>query len=424
MRRLSARSGVPMVVLLLLASCGNGSASSSTATGGVANGALSSAAHTYLITALDFLKAHYIKTQSVDWTTVYNNALAQAAGAQMPSDTWDALRSTFRGLGDAHSVFFDPNQLSVLQMPTLTFGIEVYEPVGKQQATIVAIVPNGPADKVGLRVGDVIMLNNGFDPTHANLTSLQQTTMTILRPGQSQPISVRMTAEQAPLQALPSAQTIAPGIGLLTLPEAVDDTRNAAYASTAQSILAQMAASATHTCGLIVDLRATDGSIPPILASIAPLVSTTTLLEEDGATTRTPWTYQNGELMYGTTSVLTVSEPSPPPEATLPVAILTGPLTSFGGEAGVLAFHGQAATRVFGEPTSGNLTAPVINTLSDKAEEVVNSATIDARVPFTTMDKGLTPDQVVPIDWSRAGTTADPVAEAAIAWLRSAGCAD
>ncbi|MFE2416066.1 S41 family peptidase [Streptomyces hokutonensis] len=68
------------------------------------------AARTYLSKALDIMEEHSLLRHEVDWTDLRNKAYTQAHGARKPADTYGAISSALRRLGDAHSSFMEPEQ--------------------------------------------------------------------------------------------------------------------------------------------------------------------------------------------------------------------------------------------------------------------------------------------------------------------------
>ncbi|MFJ6894499.1 S41 family peptidase [Streptomyces hokutonensis] len=66
------------------------------------------AARTYLSKALDIMEEHSLLRREVDWADLRNKAFAQARGARKPTDTYGAISSALRSLGDAHSSLSEP----------------------------------------------------------------------------------------------------------------------------------------------------------------------------------------------------------------------------------------------------------------------------------------------------------------------------
>jgi carboxyl-terminal processing protease len=67
-------------------------------------------AQTYLVTALDLIEQHALYRQRLDWPNIRATAMQQAALAQTPADTYDAIRWVLTQLGEQHSFFATPDQ--------------------------------------------------------------------------------------------------------------------------------------------------------------------------------------------------------------------------------------------------------------------------------------------------------------------------
>ena len=67
-------------------------------------------AEAYLDEALDVMRAHAFRRDSVDWSALRERALGDAAGARVSGDTYGAIRNALRGLGDGHSFLQTPTE--------------------------------------------------------------------------------------------------------------------------------------------------------------------------------------------------------------------------------------------------------------------------------------------------------------------------
>lgn len=80
-----------------------------------ASGAMSPAARTYLMSALDIMQAYSFYRSKIDWTSLRATAFAtaDAAQAQTPTSTYPAIRAALTALGDHHSFLQPPVSASV-----------------------------------------------------------------------------------------------------------------------------------------------------------------------------------------------------------------------------------------------------------------------------------------------------------------------
>lgn len=77
-------------------------------TASAAAASMTTVARQYLDRAIGLFKEQHINAGKVDWTLVSARAYRAAAGAQSPSDTYDAIRLVIRDLGEKHSKFLTP----------------------------------------------------------------------------------------------------------------------------------------------------------------------------------------------------------------------------------------------------------------------------------------------------------------------------
>lgn len=72
--------------------------------------AMSSQARGYLTGALDVMEGNSLFAADIDWTAVRREAFARAGSAQVPADTYGAVKEALRALGDRHSQFMTPQE--------------------------------------------------------------------------------------------------------------------------------------------------------------------------------------------------------------------------------------------------------------------------------------------------------------------------
>ena len=68
----------------------------------------------YLTVALDYLQAHSVRRDHIDWPALRLEAKALAAQAQTLTDTYPAIRRALELLDDEHSHFLTPEQVQRL----------------------------------------------------------------------------------------------------------------------------------------------------------------------------------------------------------------------------------------------------------------------------------------------------------------------
>jgi hypothetical protein len=99
--------------------------------------------------ALQWLETHALLKDSVDWATLRQESASVIANAKTASDTIPVICTALRALNDANAWMLVPG----LEIPNFDTGYLTLYPENK---VIVQVNPASPAEKAGLRVGDVI----------------------------------------------------------------------------------------------------------------------------------------------------------------------------------------------------------------------------------------------------------------------------
>lgn len=370
--------------------------------------------HRYLQTALDDMRQNAYYANQVDWTSVSRTAFDQAAGARIPGDTYPAIEAAVRQLFnlDSHSEFLPPAALPALFAINSNFssaGITYIVSSG----VVAQIDAGSPADKAGIRTGDVLLRVNGksarewggkyrifglFGPTPFHV---------LIRHSAGRTRAYDLQPAPAALNYPPVGRRIGDS-GYLWLPQLVDlnpnGTTGARYSSTLVSLIQKE--DAQPACGWIVDLRQNEGgNVFPMAAGLSPFLGSDPFAYTVQRHARQPETVNpatNYRLKH--------------PNA--PVAVLTSPLTASSGEMIAVAFKGRPQWRSFGEPTYGASSGTQQFFLNDGA--LLNlMVAVDADRTGKTYGGRMPPDQPVTIDWSKFGADGDPVIVAAQEWLHS-----
>jgi C-terminal processing protease CtpA/Prc len=390
----------------------------------------SAEAGSYLGAVLDQIEAKS-RVYATDWSALRARAAAKiaAAGAKTTTDTYPAIREALATLGDKHGRLLEPAaaKLFSTKRPAKSTGLLVVP----RDALVALVLPGSPAESAGLALGDHIVAIEGVagfaDLGHFEFWRL-------IRGGQRQDgstaplgLTVRTGAKdpravQVPLAAFdeylaPTGRRLEGGIGYLELP-GVSGPKAAGYDDAVHALLGQLDDGMLRGC--IVDLRRNiGGSVEPLLASIGPLAGSGKLGAYVSAHANSEWSYDAalGSAVFEGYELAKVASPHPLRDG-LPVAVLTGPMTAQAGEALVVAFAGRARTRRIGEGTRGVPVGSTTVSLPDGALLVL-TVTVYADRDGTRYDHVIGPDEAVAIDWTRFGTTDDPVVSAACRWLNS-----
>ncbi|MEO8286729.1 MAG: S41 family peptidase [Chloroflexota bacterium] len=126
---------------------------------------------------------------------------------------YGAAKGLMQSLGDDFSAFLTPEENQVVQssMAGNFDGVGMYIERRDNLPTIVAPIPNTPAERAGVRAKDVILAVDGRDVTKMStdqVASLVRGTagtkvrITFLRPGQNEPFDVELTREKIEVPAV------------------------------------------------------------------------------------------------------------------------------------------------------------------------------------------------------------------------------
>ena len=376
----------------------------------------------YLWHALDWIETHAVFRDKVDWVSVRNQALI--SDPQTIADTYPTLCFALRRLEDHNAWLWVSDELT----NTYT-GFDYIDNI------VVMVHPGSPAERAGVRVGDIIELIDSVPlsvsgdlppPCSEEKEESTQVHLTVRRTGQAEPIELVVDRADDPgldFESQPAGrrlETSLNAVGYLELPYDTGSYR--AYPGIVQQLMRKI--DRTPVCGWIIDLRRTiGGDIWSYLASIGPILGEGDVggfIYRDGA--RELWTYRDGQVFWnGERRGESVVEGGiyQLKRAMPPVALLTGSGTMAAGELVLVAFQGYPNNiRTFGEPTRGVPMLIQHTELSDGAWIFVSGAlAIDRN---NNVHAGLLwPDENVKTDWTQFGTDQDPVLNAASEWLQT-----
>lgn len=375
----------------------------------------------YVLSVIEALKARAYWSSSVDWELIERIAMKNMEIAPSMGMAQAVIADVFAALkaaGDNHSYMLRPDNLDFFS-DTTGYGFLLAD------NQVVTIYPDGNAASAGLQNGDTIEMVNGeplgafpyvYDPY--SMWREESVVLTVQRADESSPIVLSIEAGDYTRYAPPLGRRLQGEIGYIAVPGFTTPGRQLDYVNTADSIL--RAVDQAPTCGWIVDLRLdTGGTYSPMISSVGPILGNGPFVGWELSGGYRYWvSYMDGIIRqdevlvsdYLGESEYELKNSSPP------VAVLTGPQTGSSGEVTTLAFVGKPNTRSFGETTAGATTAIGGLPLFDGTViGLANSAMID-RTGSTHLE-GVIPDEIVAIDWSTYGTDADPVINAAQAWL-------
>jgi carboxyl-terminal processing protease len=353
----------------------------------------------YFRVAFFVIQRNALMRDRVDWAAVRLEADRLRREARSTRDTYPAIQMVLQRLGDGHSHFVPPEGARAMRAGSnLHPGLTALWP----ECVVATVSPGGPAERAGVRPGDVVESVDGEAPPHVLgvvLLPRDRPVVLGLRRG-PEPISVRLTPQALPFNHPAVVRSLQGGFGYIDIPGVV----GGGGSFDTDAVAAIRGIDTTPICGWVVDLRRNfGGNMWPMLHAIRPVLG-------EG----NPFTYRFGKGPWSQEPVYSLRQPAPA------IAVLTSRLTVSSGEMLAIAFRGPAGTRSFGEATGGLSTMNMSMPLVDGAILVLTVSRAADRTG-REYDGPIEPDEPVAIDWARIASDDDPVIRAATDWLRTQG---
>jgi carboxyl-terminal processing protease len=296
-----------------------------------------------------------------------------------------AIEGMLDSLGDrGHTRYLSPDvaQAERQSLDGKFEGIGAYIDVRDEQPLIVQPIEGSPAERAGLRAGDLILKVNGEDVHGISVDELRarvrgpkgtSVTLTIQHTDSQTPIDVNVTREEINIPSV-SWRMLPDQIALLHL-------NQFAARSTDEMKQALTDAQAQGATAVVLDLRNNPGGLVNELVGVASQFlpeDTTVLLEQDRSGDRSPRKTDGGGVATN-----------------IPLVVLVNNNSASSAEilAGALQDAGRA--KVIGEPTFG--TATVLRTYDLNGGAQVRIGTTQWLTPKgeVVRGKGIQPDELV-----------------------------
>lgn len=333
------------------------------------NHEISAAAQDYLNNAMDIMQKNALHSERIDWASLRRDTIERAGRAEVPADTYDAIRWALKRV----------NKHSFLQLsPELE----------KQEAERKL---HGPAE-----------------------------TKRAASTAKFQPASPFESRDQIEDKLLEFGSR---KVAYIAVPHfsPKENADGVTFETHLQRTIAKL--DDEHPRDWIVDLRGNDGgNMWPMLAGLGPLLGDGIcggFHNSDGKSMR--WFYRDGAAGYEGSETWNYPKLSEAPyrmNGNLKIAVLIDGGTASSGEATAIAFRGKPHTHFFGEHTMGASTNNTNFSLSDGANMILTVGVLVDR-DGNEYEDGLAPDAAVAQAKEIATPEQDETVVVAARWLSS-----
>jgi len=310
-----------------------------------------------------------------------------------------AQRGMVNALGDEYTIFMNSKEAADFDNSltgNIGGGIGVEIGIRNERPTVVRVLRDNPAEKAGIRVGDIITAVNDksvVEDTTAQLvlkirgdvgTSVK---LTVLREGKTEDISV--TREQVNNPSVYS--TISDGVGVMTISRFDGETGRLAR-QVAQDFKDKGVKS------IVLDLRGNGGGFVSAAEAVSSLWLNDKVIVVEKAGSRVIDEIRSGK--------------SPMLEG-IPTVVLVNKSSASASEIVAGALRDNKAATLVGETTFGKGSVQKIVNLTDGAQLKVTIARWYTPAGLNISEKGITPDQAVELTVEDLNANRDPQLEAA-----------
>lgn len=318
------------------------------------------------------------------WNLVQRNFVDRTA-LDATQLTHGAIRGMVDALGDTgHTSYLTPEQrearLTSIQGRFTGIGAQL----GEEQGFPIIVAPfdGSPAQKAGIKPGDVIVAVNGEEVTGLTLTEIaekvrgpadSQVTLTLFRQEENRSLEITVIRGEITIPAVSWAMVPETQVAVIRLSQFSAQAKD-------EIVAAVSGAKAAGATGLVVDVRNNPGGLLEQAISVTSqfLPGGNVLLEEDAEGNRIAYAVEAGG------------------QATdLPLVVLVNPGTASSSEIFAGAVQDQQRGQVVGETTFGTGTVLQPYTLQDGSELLLGVKQWLTPNGRLIRNQGIQPDEVV-----------------------------
>ena len=342
------------------------------------------------------VKEHYLYAdfRGVDWDAMHEEYAPRVEVEQSQDAFYADIAEMVARLDDQHSRFLPPaaaQQQDATASGREVVGIGVVTMPREDGAFIQLVFPDSPADRAGLRPRDRIIAVDG-KPYVADYGDLQgpagsTVRLTVVRPGEK-PHDVVLMRREVQGHIMPSYRRFPGNIGYVSIPTLWVNDMDEQVSGALTELVAE-----GRLEGLILDVRSNRGGWSKVLAGILSH-------------------FVRGQvgMFFDRHSVrpLVIEPPAGPDLRNLPLVVLVDDATASYAEVLAAILQREQGALVVGTPTAGNTETIYAYTLKDGSRLWLAQEGFRLQDGVNLEGKGVQPDSVVDVDWTRYSEDDDP----------------